>query len=75
MYFGGGSLACVQRLSRSLKWERSTCGGVGVVAEEEKLVRTTSWFPPRPRPAPRPVVEVEDESRELKLGRYSISKR
>ena len=29
-----------------------TCGGVGVVAEAEKLVRTTSWFPcPRP---PRP---------------------
>ena len=53
-----------------------TCGGVGVVAEAEKLVRTTSWFPPRPRPAPRPAVEVEeDERRELKFGRYNISSR
>ena len=56
---------------------RPTCGGVGVVAEAEKLVRTTSWFPPRPvRPPPRPVVEVEeDERRELKFGRYNISNR
>ena len=55
-----------------------TCGGVGVVAEAEKLVRTTSWFPPRPvRPLPRPLVELveEVERRELKFGRYNISNR